>query len=91
MTKRLIEHHNLMTRILVLLQTVIKLKMSTVFQHTQPEIRATNLVKITCGASQSIAAIVIYTGGPQGLRNASIITALSFSTVILLIACAFSR
>ncbi len=51
-----------------------------------------NLVKITWGLIQSaVAAIVIYSGGTQGLQNSLIIAALPFSIVVLLMGAAFLR
>lgn len=51
-----------------------------------------NLVKITWGLIQSaVAAIVIYSGGTQGLQNSLIIAALPFSVVVLLMGAAFLK
>jgi len=51
-----------------------------------------NLVKITWGFIQAaVAAIVLYTGGTQGLQNALIIAALPFSLVILLMGVSFFK
>lgn len=51
-----------------------------------------NLVKITWGFIQAaVAAIVLYTGGTQGLQNALIIAALPFSVVILLMGASFFK
>jgi glycine betaine transporter len=51
-----------------------------------------NLVKITWGFIQAaVAAIVLYSGGTQGLQNALIIAALPFSVVILLMGASFFK
>ncbi|MFC4711490.1 BCCT family transporter [Planococcus dechangensis] len=51
-----------------------------------------NLVKITWGLIQSaVAAIVVYSGGTQGLQNSLIIAALPFSVVVLLMGAAFLK
>lgn len=51
-----------------------------------------NLVKITWGLIQSaVAAIVVYSGGTQGLQNSLIIAALPFSIVVLLMGAAFLK
>ena len=51
-----------------------------------------NLVKITWGLIQSaVAAIVVYSGGTQGLQNTLIIAALPFSVVVLLMGAAFLK
>ncbi|MGB6407160.1 MAG: BCCT family transporter [Planococcus donghaensis] len=61
-------------------------------QTTGGMLNPPNLVKITWGIIQSsVAAIVIYTGGTQGLQNALIIAALPFSVVILLMGVSFLK
>lgn len=61
-------------------------------QTTGGMLNPPNLVKITWGLIQSaVAAIVIYTGGTQGLQNALIIAALPFSMVILLMGVSFLK
>ncbi|MGM0898946.1 MAG: BCCT family transporter [Bacillota bacterium] len=51
-----------------------------------------NMVKITWGLIQSaVAAIVIYSGGTQGLQNSLIIAALPFSVIVLLMGAAFLK
>ncbi|AQU78151.1 MULTISPECIES: BCCT family transporter [Planococcus] len=61
-------------------------------QTTGGMLNPPNLVKITWGLIQSaVAAIVIYTGGTQGLQNALIIAALPFSLVIILMGISFLK
>ncbi|MBB5181419.1 glycine betaine transporter [Planomicrobium koreense] len=61
-------------------------------QTTGGMLNPPNLVKITWGFIQSaVAAIVLYTGGTQGLQNALIIAALPFSVVILLMGASFFK
>lgn len=61
-------------------------------QTTGGMLNPPNLVKITWGLIQSaVAAIVIYTGGTQGLQNSLIIAALPFSVVIILMGVSFLR
>ncbi|ALS79861.1 BCCT family transporter [Planococcus kocurii] len=61
-------------------------------QTTGGMLNPPNLVKITWGLIQSaVAAIVIYTGGTQGLQNALIIAALPFSVVIILMGISFLK
>ncbi|MDQ0429725.1 glycine betaine transporter [Planomicrobium stackebrandtii] len=61
-------------------------------QTTGGMLNPPNLVKITWGLIQSaVAAIVIYTGGTQGLQNALIIAALPFSVVIILMGVSFLK
>lgn len=61
-------------------------------QTTGGMLNPPNLVKITWGFIQAaVAAIVLYTGGTQGLQNALIITALPFSLVILLMGVSFFK
>ena len=61
-------------------------------QTTGGMLNPPNLVKITWGLIQSaVAAIVIYTGGTQGLQNSLIIAALPFSMVIILMGISFLK
>lgn len=61
-------------------------------QTTGGMINPPNLVKITWGLIQSaVAAIVVYTGGTQGLQNILIIAALPFSVVVLMMGVAFFK
>ncbi len=61
-------------------------------QTTGGMINPPNLVKITWGLIQSaVAAIVIYSGGTQGLQNTLIIAALPFSVVVILMGVAFFK
>lgn len=61
-------------------------------QTTGGMLNPPNLVKITWGLIQSaVAAIVIYTGGTQGLQNSLIIAALPFSVIVLLMGIAFLK
>jgi glycine betaine transporter len=61
-------------------------------QTTGGMLNPPNLVKITWGFIQAaVAAIVLYTGGTQGLQNALIIAALPFSLVILLMGVSFFK
>ena len=61
-------------------------------QTTGGMINPPNLVKITWGLIQSaVAAIVIFSGGTQGLQNILIIAALPFSVVVLLMGIAFFK
>lgn len=61
-------------------------------QTTGGMLNPPNLVKITWGLIQSaVAAIVIYTGGTQGLQNSLIIAALPFSLVIILMGVSFLK
>ncbi len=61
-------------------------------QTTGGMINPPNLVKITWGLIQSaVAAIVIFSGGTQGLQNILIIAALPFSVVLLLMGIAFFK
>lgn len=61
-------------------------------QTTNGMLNPPNVVKITWGLIQSaVAAIVIYTGGTQGLQNTLIIAALPFSIVILLMGVSFVK
>ncbi|WP_203334076.1 BCCT family transporter [Planococcus beigongshangi] len=61
-------------------------------QTTGGMINPPNLVKITWGLIQSaVAAIVVFSGGTEGLQNILIIAALPFSVVILLMGAAFIK
>lgn len=61
-------------------------------QTTGGMLNPPNLVKITWGLIQSaVAAIVVYTGGTQGLQNSLIIAALPFSVVIILMGVSFLK
>ncbi len=61
-------------------------------QTTGGMLNPPNLVKITWGLIQSaVAAIVVYTGGTQGLQNSLIIAALPFSIVIILMGVSFLK
>ena len=61
-------------------------------QTTGGMLNPPNLLKITWGLIQSaVAAIVIYTGGTQGLQNALIIAALPFSVAIILMGVSFLK
>ncbi|MFD1032208.1 BCCT family transporter [Metaplanococcus flavidus] len=61
-------------------------------QTTGGMINPPNLVKITWGLIQSaVAAIVVYTGGTQGLQNILIIAALPFSVIVLMMGVSFFK